>query len=217
MGSKLMKRLASIMLMLMLVLTSGAMVFAESGSSGSGSETAPVVGDSTTSGNYSKKTMKVVARNTKNCVKYKYYYRKKGGSWKTATSTSTSYTFKKLTKSGLYEFKVAGIDKNGNEGAATTPSYRYIAKTSVTKATAGKGKVTVKWKKYSGATGYRIQYSTSSKFSNPSTVTVGKVTSKTISGLTKGKYYYFRVTPLKKSGNTYVGIESTTKKSGKVK
>ncbi|MCM1285047.1 MAG: fibronectin type III domain-containing protein [Acetobacter sp.] len=56
-------------------------------------------------------------------------------------------------------------------------------------------KATVKWKKVSGATGYQIQYSTSSKFKSAKSVTVGnnKTTSKTIPKLKAKKKYYVRI------------------------
>jgi hypothetical protein len=62
----------------------------------------------------------------------------------------------------------------------------------------------VKWKKVSGSSGYEIQYSSSSNFSNVKKVTVskGSTVSKTISSLTKGKKYYVRIRSYKKSGDS---------------
>jgi hypothetical protein len=56
-------------------------------------------------------------------------------------------------------------------------------------------KMTVKWKKNSLCSGYRIQYSTSKSFSSSKTKTVSKksTTSTKISGLQKGKTYYVRI------------------------
>lgn len=59
-----------------------------------------------------------------------------------------------------------------------------------------KGEMTVKWNKDTSATGYEIQYSTSSKFKSVEKITMGsnKSTSKTIKKqLVKGKKYYVRV------------------------
>ena len=66
------------------------------------------------------------------------------------------------------------------------------------------GKMTVKWKKNAVGTGYQIQYSTSSKFTSPKTVTVTKNTtlSKTIGSLAKGKKYYVRIRTYKTVGST---------------
>ncbi|MCD7757624.1 MAG: S8 family serine peptidase [Clostridiales bacterium] len=75
-------------------------------------------------------------------------------------------------------------------------------------------KMTVKWGKNSKATGYQIQYSTSSSFSSYKTVTVTsyKTVSKTISSLTKGKRYYVRVRAYKTvSGTKYYSAWSSKK------
>lgn len=69
--------------------------------------------------------------------------------------------------------------------------------TSITKLTASKTKrFTVKWKKGTSVNGYQIQYALNSKFTkSKKTVTIsnGKTTSKTVTGLKKGKKYYVRV------------------------
>ena len=77
------------------------------------------------------------------------------------------------------------------------------ALTSVTSPAAGK--MTVKWKKNAAATGYKFQYSTSSKFTNAKTVTITKnsILDKTIGGLAKGKKYYVHILAFKKVGDTY--------------
>ncbi|MCD8191107.1 MAG: S8 family serine peptidase [Clostridiales bacterium] len=75
-------------------------------------------------------------------------------------------------------------------------------------------KMTVKWKKNTKASGYQIQYSTSSSFSSYKTVTVSsyKTVSKTISSLTKGKKYYVRVRAYKTvSGTNYYAAWSSKK------
>jgi uncharacterized protein YkwD/DNA-directed RNA polymerase subunit RPC12/RpoP len=76
-------------------------------------------------------------------------------------------------------------------------------------------KMTVKWKKNSLCSGYRIQYSTSKSFSSSKTKTVSKqsTTSTQISGLTKNKTYYVRIQTYKTvSGkNYYSGWSSASK------
>ncbi len=64
-----------------------------------------------------------------------------------------------------------------------------------------KGKITLSWKKVSGATGYQIKYSTSKKFkkNNTKTVTIKK-TKKTFKNLKYKKKYYFKIRAYKKSG-----------------
>lgn len=83
------------------------------------------------------------------------------------------------------------------------------------KLKAGKKKVTVTYKKVSGATSYKVTYSTSKKFKNAKTVTVksGKTVKKTISKLKSKKTYYVKVCAVKKvSGKNYSGKWSSVKK-----
>ena len=68
--------------------------------------------------------------------------------------------------------------------------------TSISSLKAKSKGFTVKWhKRTTQTTGYQVQYSTSSKFTSPKTVTISKTgtTSKTISKLKAKKKYYVRV------------------------
>lgn len=79
-------------------------------------------------------------------------------------------------------------------------------KTSITYKNAGSKKVSIKWSKKSGITGYQIQYSYSSAFSSAKTVTVKGASSKsyTIKKLKTKKYCYIRVRTYKiVSGKKY--------------
>lgn len=83
------------------------------------------------------------------------------------------------------------------------------------KLKAGKKKVTVTYKKVSGATSYKVIYSTSKKFKKAKTVTVksGKTVKKTISKLKSKKTYYVKVCAVKKvKGKSYTGKWSAVKK-----
>lgn len=83
------------------------------------------------------------------------------------------------------------------------------------KLKAGKKKVTVTYKKVSGATSYRVTYSTSKKFKKAKTATVksGKTVKKTISKLKSKKTYYVKVCAVKKvKGKSYIGKWSAVKK-----
>ena len=83
------------------------------------------------------------------------------------------------------------------------------------KLKAGKKKVTVTYKKVSGATSYKVTYSTSKKFKKAKTVTVksGKAVKKTISKLKSKKTYYIKVCAVKKvKGKSYTGKWSAVKK-----
>ena len=83
------------------------------------------------------------------------------------------------------------------------------------KLKAGKKKVTVTYKKVSGATSYKVTYSTSKKFKKAKTATVksGKTVKKTISKLKSKKTYYVKVCAVKKvKGKSYTGKWSAVKK-----
>ncbi|MCD7761024.1 MAG: fibronectin type III domain-containing protein, partial [Clostridiales bacterium] len=79
-------------------------------------------------------------------------------------------------------------------------------------------KMTVKWSKVSGVTGYQIQYSTSSSFSSYTTVKVtgASSVSKVISSLTKGKTYYVRIRTYKTVSGTNYYSGWSSKKSVKI-
>lgn len=76
-------------------------------------------------------------------------------------------------------------------------TYKILPKaTSVSKVTADYNAFYVQWKKQSKqTTGYQIQYSTNSSFSNAKTVTVSRndTVAKKLTGLTGNKKYYVRV------------------------
>ena len=77
--------------------------------------------------------------------------------------------------------------------------------TSISSLKAGSKQFTVKWyKRSTQTTGYQVQYSTSSKFTSPKTVTISKTgtTSKTISKLKAKKKYYVRVRTYKTVNGT---------------
>jgi hypothetical protein len=80
------------------------------------------------------------------------------------------------------------------------PKNISISSTTVTKSKS----FTIKWKKNTTqTTGYQIQYSTNSSFSNAKTVNVNNsLTSKTFTKLTANKKYYVRIRSYKKIGST---------------
>jgi subtilisin family serine protease len=146
-----------------------------------------------------------------------YVYRKAGSAtkWtkvKTITKGSTlSWTDTKATSNGTnytYTVKAYRNSISGSYSTAGISCYRLTRPTiSSLKNSSGK-EMTVKWGKNSKATGYQIQYSTSSSFSSYKTVTVSKnsTVSQTISSLTKGKKYYVRI-------RSYVTVDGTNRYS----
>lgn len=94
-----------------------------------------------------------------------------------------------------------------------------VSKAAISRLSKGKGGsgITVKWKKISGASGYEVCVSASSKFRSDSTqvkrLTKGSAQSVSFSGLTKGKKYYCRVRAYKTDalGNRIYGKYSTAK------
>ena len=134
---------------------------------------------------------------------------------KNKTYTGKALTQKPTVKIGTKTLK-AGKDyklsykNNKNVGTATMTvtfigSYKGTTKktfrinpksTSLTKVTAGKKSFIANWKKQATqTTGYQIQYSTSSNFKKPKTVTIkgNKNVKKEIKKLTSKKKYFVRV------------------------
>ena len=105
-----------------------------------------------------------------------------------------------------------------NQNSTPTPSATPVKKPGQVKGLklkAGKKKVTVTYKKVSGATSYKVTYSTGKKFKKAKTVTVksGKTVKKTISKLKSKKTYYVKVCAVKRvSGKNYTGKWSAVKK-----
>lgn len=137
-----------------------------------------------------------------------------GLAWKTASEipadNTVTYTYK-TGKSGVtisVTVKLTGVK-------AWTPK---PGKVNLYYAKNAKGrKISLKWKKVSGASGYQISYSTSSKFKKSKTksVTLKKAStkSKVLKGLKKKKIYYVRVRAFTKyGGKKYYGAYSAKKK-----
>lgn len=131
---------------------------------------------------------------------YQIYDVKKKKIIKTVSSDNLSYTIKNLKAGTTYSFKVRGYSKENGEKYygewETITGVTRPASASLTSLKSSKAKTfTAKWDKQTSATGYQIQYSTSSKFSSYKTVKVSKnsSTSKTVSSLKSGKKYYVRI------------------------
>ncbi len=114
------------------------------------------------------------------------------------TKLSTSYYSVSYAKGrkNVGKYTVT-IKFKGNYSGTVKKTFTIKPKTtSISSLTAKSKGFTVKWKKQATqTTGYQIQYSTSSKFSSPKTVTITKnsTTSKTIAKLKAKKKYFVRI------------------------
>ena len=119
---------------------------------------------------------------------YKLQYRKAGASkWKTVRLSKTSRVLKKMKNGGLYQYRVAAVDKNKKTGKYSEPSYRFYRKTKGIKYKARKGAIKITWKKTKSASGYKILVADNKKMKNARVITI-------------------------KGGNRYIGIRSKIKK-----
>ena len=132
----------------------------------------------------------------------------------TTAAAATSHTVSGLTNGTLYYFRVAAVNSVGTgayypgatDAAVTaTPAPEVPAAPSALTAMAGNAEVTLSWTapvKDGGAaiTGYMIDHSVMADFSSPTTVSTAAATSHTVSTLTNGTLYYFRVAAVNSVG-----------------
>ena len=133
---------------------------------------------------------------------YRIYRAAPGGTltkYKDVDASQTSFTDKGLKTGASYKYAVSALAAAGEEtleGAKSgSISVKPVpGKTSV-KLSAGKKKITVKWKKVSGASGYVIMRSAkkSSGYKMVKTVRKGSAVSFTNKKLKKGKKYFYKV------------------------
>jgi len=151
---------------------------------------------------------------------YRYNSSKKGYYlYKTIKSgTTVSYTNTGLTTGKTYYYKIKSY-ANGNNGTVSSSAsssksaYPYLTKPSVS-LKAGSKKITVKWNKISGASGYKVYRATSKngKYTCVKTVKSGKTVSFVNKSLKKGKTYYYKVRAYRSvSGNLKYSSYSTVK------
>ena len=138
------------------------------------------------------------------------------GNWVDYTYTNeTSLTIENLNKASRFSLRVRGYYQNGNDivwgpfaqiNLATKPD-----KTSKVTLSATDTTVTVKWKKISGVSGYRIYMydSKSKKYELYKTVEKGSATSVKLSSLKPNKTYKIKVAGYIKVDNVkYIGSKS---------
>lgn len=114
--------------------------------------------------------------------------------------TMYTYTVRAYKGSAL-----SAYNKNGSRIVRLTAPVQYKPSSKAS------GKLTVRWKKAAGASGYQIQYAASRSMRGSRTVSASALT-RTLSGLKKGSTYYVRIRAYKKvSGKTYYGAWSSVK------
>ena len=87
----------------------------------------------------------------------------------------------------------------------TPYSYRWMKSVKATAKSNKSGQFTINWNKVSGATTYQIEYSKSKSMSSPSYAYASSSSTSYTVKASKGTWYY-RIRPVKRSGNSYVGI-----------
>lgn len=116
------------------------------------------------------------------------------------SGTMYTYTVRAYKGSAL-----SAYNKNGSRIVRLTAPVQYKPSSKAF------GKLTVRWKKAAGASGYQIQYAASRSMRGARTVSTSALT-RTLSGLKKGSTYYVRIRAYKKvSGKTYYGAWSSVK------
>lgn len=114
--------------------------------------------------------------------------------------TMYTYTVRAYKGSAL-----SAYNKNGSRIVRLTAPVQYKPSSKAS------GKLTVRWKKAAGASGYQIQYAASRSMRGARTVSTSALT-RTLSGLKKGSTYYVCIRAYKKvSGKTYYGAWSSVK------
>ena len=113
----------------------------------------------------------------------------------TAASFDAEYynTYYVRTKAVLtYNSKIYTTPWSAVKSVTSKNPYEITDSVKISSTSATKDSVTVNWNKISNASGYELQYSTNSDYTNSKTITTAK-TSVTINDLTFGTKYYIRL------------------------
>lgn len=119
-----------------------------------------------------------------------------------SVKAGTMYTYTVRAYKGA---DLSAYNKNGSRIVRLTAPVQYKPSSKAS------GKLTVRWKKAAGASGYQVQYAASRSMRGSRTVSTSALT-RTLSGLKKGGTYYVRIRAYKKvSGKTYYSTWSSVK------
>ena len=136
-----------------------------------------------------------------------------GSKWVKLTNvTGTSYTVKSLKASKAYKFRVRAYYNSSNYGAYsdTLTVYTNLPKvTGVKTSSATASSIKLSWSKVSGATNYAVYRSTDGKKWTKVKTVSG--TSLTVTGLSSGTTYQFKVTAYSSKIKTYGDYSSVVK------
>ncbi len=173
-------------------------------------------------------TSKIAVANKENGIKvawkavegatgYKVY--RNGKLAKTITSgTTVSWgDTKATTNGGKYTYKITATSDAGESPKYKEITTYWLKRPAIASTTnTAADKITVKWAKNTAATGYQIQYSTSSGFTSSTTktvtITANTTVSRAIASLKIGKKYYFRLRSYKIVGSAkYYSMWSAVK------
>jgi lysophospholipase L1-like esterase len=120
---------------------------------------------------------------------------------KKSLKSGTDYTITYSNNKKVGQAKLVITGKSGYTGKITKTFYIAPKKSTISSLKVPKEKqITIKWKKDSQASGYQIQYSTKKNMKSAKKVTISgyKNNKKTLTKLTGGKTYYFRIRTYKK-------------------
>ena len=123
----------------------------------------------------------------------------KDGTWSSPqTVVGTSYTIQGLDALTSYQIRIRSVGSDGSTSnsvertqstALPKPEEFHVEQTKP-------NSVDLAWKAVAGASGYRVEWSSNNSTWSSTNVTYGASPTATVSGLTAGGQYYFRVTAL---------------------
>nr|WP_273386992.1 fibronectin type III domain-containing protein [Cohnella zeiphila] len=148
-----------------------------------------------------------------NATGYKVKVGTSSGSYGTTVDVghSLSRTITGLTNGSTYYFAVTAYNAAGESGLSNETSATLsppAAPMSRRAYAESDGAIAVEWQSVPGATGYKLQYGTSSG-SYPNTIDVGNNLGQLVMGLTPGTTYYFTVKAYNGRGDSGASAEMT--------